>query len=131
MKILIISLSLLQVSNGTSKQEVKEVLRSYIQWTSTGKSERVFFDENTLLTCPGVNRNENELFKDYKVKIENAASSIAREMSIKSIQVKGGIAKAEIEDCSEAHYFSLVHHVTLKNTNDQWKIDSIKIVGKI
>ncbi|MEM9327793.1 MAG: hypothetical protein AAGA85_19140 [Bacteroidota bacterium] len=109
-------------------QQALEVLNGYISWTTTGHCELQLFDERTRFIFPGADHETGRtLFMDYGSKIEGAARSIVREMSVVQVRVLTDLVEAEIIDRSHEHSFSLIHRLTLRRAHGTWRIQEIRI----
>jgi hypothetical protein len=110
--------------------EITPLLNNYIKWTQTGEeglSSAIFGSEVELSYLDEDGDTISIPFLDYQMKIENAATSVARTMTIIDANLHENLATAYLTDDSNEGDFSLVHQLSLKKENQEWTIYAIRI----
>lgn len=124
-------LSLLQSFAPTQASEVQSLVSAYMEWTQSGQadlSKRIFAKQVDL----SYQRKEGEFvalpFTDYQTKIESAAASVRRTMTIAELELQDDWASAHLSDLSDEGDFSAMHILDLQQLDHQWRVRAIRIL---
>ncbi len=113
--------------------EIPPLLEEYITWTQTGDSNisNIIFTSTVDLTYQdGSGECVSTPFQVYLSKVESAARSAPRSMTVSRFHHFGNRATAYLTDQSKEGDFSLTHLVRLRKRQKQWRIHAIKIIDR-